>query len=209
MIRKTKSEAAQTRCAILDAAEMEMQTRGVSGASFERIAKRANVTRGAIYWHFDDKDALLLAMVERTYLPLRDLQRSLRSEHPDQRPETTLREMLLHGLNRLATDPRHQRVCYILTHCFENIRGNHQVFVLVRTGFEEARTVVYDLCCEAENDGLLQPHVTPDNASDVIMAFMGGVYHCSLRYPALYPAQRNWVPIVDALLNGLFVHAEA
>src|SRR5699024_11889295 len=107
------------------AAEMEMQSCGVSGASFQRIARRANVTRGAIYWHFADKDALLVAMVERTYLPLRDLQHSLRTEQPGQGPRTTLRDMLLHGLNRLASDAHHRRVCQLFTHLCDNINVYH------------------------------------------------------------------------------------
>lgn len=208
MARRTKIEAARTRGAILDAAEMEMQSCGVSGASFQRIARRAHVTRGAIYWHFADKNALLVAMVERTYLPLRDLQHSLRTEQPGQGPKTTLREMLLHGLNRLATDAHHRRVCHILTHCCDNINDNHPITELMRTSFKDSCAVVLDLCNEAASKTLLQPQVSPENASDTIMAFMCGVYSCSLRYADLYTAKRDWKPIVDALLNGLFV-AEA
>lgn len=208
MARKTKSEAARTRDAILDAAETEMQARGIAGASFERIAKRAHVTRGAIYWHFDDKNALLAAMVERTYLPLRDLQRSLRSQAPDQGPQTTLRAMLLHGLERLATDAHHRKVCDILTNCSAAINENHPVASLMRTSFEDSRNVVHELCRSAENSALLSPCLTPGDATDMVMAFMCGVYNCSLRHGDLYPAKRDWVPIVDALLNGLFVGSD-
>lgn len=208
MARKTRTEAARTRSAILDAAEMEMQERGVSGASFERIARRANVTRGAIYWHFADRDALLRAMVERTDLPLRDLQYNLRREQPNQQPRTTLREMLLHGLTRLATDSHHRRVCHIMMLGSEKIDKSDPVSNLLHTGFEDSRNVVNHLCTEAENNGSLQPHITPNQASDVIMAFMCGVYNCSLRHGDLYPAKRDWAPIVDALLNGLFVGSD-
>lgn len=208
MARKTKTEAARTRSAILDAAEIEMESRGVSGASFQRIAQRAHVTRGAIYWHFDGRDSLLAAMVARTYLPLRDLQHCLRSEQPEQRPETTLQQMLLHGLNRLATDAHHRRVCHIMTHCCEHINDDHPVAALLREGFEESRSVVTGLLREAGDAGQLQPHVSPDDASDMIMAFMCGVYHCSLRYPDLYATRRDWEPMLDALLSGLFAPAD-
>lgn len=205
MARKTKPQAERTRSAILDAAELEMQARGIAGASFERIARRAHVTRGAIYWHFDDKDALLVAMVERTHLPLRDL----RSEQPDQDPATTLRQMLLHGLDRLATDAHHRRVCDIMTHCCADINEDHPVTSLMRTGFEESRAVVRDLCREAQDAGLLQSRITPDDATDMVMAFMSGVYNCSLRFSDLYPVRRDWRPIIGALLQGLFVAGDA
>src|SRR5699024_11091501 len=100
------------------------------------------------------------------------------------------------------------RVCHIITQCCENINDNHPVAVLMRDGFEDSLAVVRALCGEAENLHLLQPHVTPENASDMIMAFMCGVYTCSLRHPDLYAAKRDWAPIVDALLGGLFVKTE-
>ncbi|HLQ86516.1 MAG TPA: TetR family transcriptional regulator [Salinisphaeraceae bacterium] len=208
MARKTKTRAAQTRSAILDAAEREMQARGVSGASFERIAQRASVTRGAIYWHFADKDALLTAMVERTYLPLRDLQYSLRNELPHQEAPAILRAMLLHGLERLASDAHHRRVCHILTHGYENTDPDHPVAVLMRNAFEESRVVVHDLCQQAADADQLQPQVTVDNACDLVMAFMCGVYSCSLRYNELFTVQRDWRPMVATLLSGLFVAGE-
>lgn len=209
MARKTKSEAARTRNAILDAAEAEMQASGVSGASFERIARRAGLTRGAIYWHFKDKDALLSAMVARTYLPLRDLQNSLHAELPDQPAATILRQMLVHGLDRLASDSHHRAVCHIVAHCCEDTADGTPVATLMHTAFVDSRVVVHSLCRDAADQGQLQPHIDANIASDMIMAFMCGVYDCCLRYPDLYTAKRNWEPIIDALLNGLFVRQNA
>lgn len=204
MARKTKSESAQTRNAILDAAEIEMQARGVAGASFERIARRANVTRGAIYWHFDDKEALLGAMIARTYLPLRDLRQYLSQDLPGHDPVGLLREMLLHGLNRLANDPHHRRVCHILLHRCEVTDKGHPAADLMRTAFEDSRAVLVSLCREAEQASQLHPLSSVDGASDMILSFMCGVYDCSLRHPDLYDANRDWAPVVDALFTGLF-----
>lgn len=204
MARKTKIESAQTRCAILDAAEIEMQARGVASASFERIARRANVTRGAIYWHFDDKTALLGAMIARTHLPMRDLRQCLSAALPDHDPVGLLRSMLLHGLNRLAADAHHRRVCHIILHRCEVTDEGHPAAELMRAAFEDCRDVLVSLCREAEQTDQINPAVGVDNTSDMILSFMSGVYDCSLRHPDLYRADRDWEPIVDALLAGLF-----
>ena len=42
---------------------------GVSRTTLQHIATAAGVTRGAIYWHFDDKGAMFNAMMERVTLP--------------------------------------------------------------------------------------------------------------------------------------------
>ncbi len=67
MVRKTKEEAQETRNAILDAAEVVFQEHGVSRTSLAEIAKAAGVTRGAIYWHFENKADLFDAMIQRVF----------------------------------------------------------------------------------------------------------------------------------------------
>lgn len=69
MVRRTKEEAEQTRRQILDAARRTFHERGVSATSLEHIARAAGVTRGAIYWHFENKEALFKAMREDALLP--------------------------------------------------------------------------------------------------------------------------------------------
>ena len=68
-MRKTKLEAEQTREAILSAAERVFYKQGVKGASLEEVARLAGVTRGAVYWHFDNKLQIFLAIGERCILP--------------------------------------------------------------------------------------------------------------------------------------------
>ena len=54
-MRRTKEEAENTRTAILTAAELLFLKKGVSHTSLEQIARQAGVTRGAVYWHFQNK----------------------------------------------------------------------------------------------------------------------------------------------------------
>jgi TetR/AcrR family acrAB operon transcriptional repressor len=63
-MKRTKGEALETRARILKAAEQVFFERGVSRASLAEIAGMAGVTRGAVYWHFKDKMALLEALFE-------------------------------------------------------------------------------------------------------------------------------------------------
>lgn len=72
MVRKTKQEAQETRARLLDAAEQLFHARGVSRTSLQDIAQAAGVTRGAVYWHFQDKAQLFDAMMERATLPLEE-----------------------------------------------------------------------------------------------------------------------------------------
>lgn len=60
--RKTKAEAERTRLQIIEAARNAFHLYGVSGTTMERIADIAGVSRGAVYWHFENKAAVFFAM---------------------------------------------------------------------------------------------------------------------------------------------------
>lgn len=114
MARRTKEEAAATRDSILDAAEKLFVQQGVSRTTLQHIATEAGVTRGAIYWHFDDKGALFNAMMERATLPLEaELQVMDQSESSD--PLGDLRDYMLAVLRRTVEDPQARRVFEIVT----------------------------------------------------------------------------------------------
>ncbi|HSD36441.1 MAG TPA: TetR family transcriptional regulator [Rhodocyclaceae bacterium] len=70
MARKTKEEALATRCQLLDAAQSVFCERGVSHTSLHEVATAAGLTRGAVYWHFENKADLLAALWERASLPI-------------------------------------------------------------------------------------------------------------------------------------------
>lgn len=64
MARKTKEDAEATRERVLMAALDLFSEKGYSHTTFSDIARRINMTRGAVYWHFDNKPALLAALIE-------------------------------------------------------------------------------------------------------------------------------------------------
>ncbi len=64
MARKTKEDAQATRESVLIAALGLFSEKGYSRTTFADIAKKIGMTRGAVYWHFDNKPALLAAMVD-------------------------------------------------------------------------------------------------------------------------------------------------
>lgn len=71
-MRRTKEEAALTRRSIMAAALKTFSEHGIARTSLESIARAAGVTRGAIYWHFENKRALVQAIRDDVTLPLID-----------------------------------------------------------------------------------------------------------------------------------------
>ena len=67
MARRTKEEAEQTRDAILDSALDVLYEKGFSRTTFDEIAKRINLTKGAVYWHFRNKVDLLAMLMKKKF----------------------------------------------------------------------------------------------------------------------------------------------
>ena len=63
MARRTKEEAQQTRETILMAALDMFCDKGYSRTTFDEIAKKINLTKGAVYWHFRNKPDIIKALI--------------------------------------------------------------------------------------------------------------------------------------------------
>ena len=67
MVRKTKEEAENTRRDILKAALDVFYQKGYSRTTFDDIAARINLTKGAVYWHFKNKPDLLMELLREHF----------------------------------------------------------------------------------------------------------------------------------------------
>jgi TetR/AcrR family tetracycline transcriptional repressor len=68
--RRTKSKL--DREAVVDVAMHLADTEGLDAISFRRLAEQFQVTPMALYWHFEDKEALLGALADRLWLQAAD-----------------------------------------------------------------------------------------------------------------------------------------
>ena len=114
-MRRTAEDAARTRVALLEAALMSFEEKGWRGATFEHVAERAGVTRGALHHHFRSKRALLVEALEwgwsdyeqRLFADLGgdDVEAGTEDEIGD-RPNRDIEELLLRFVRLVTGDPR-------------------------------------------------------------------------------------------------------
>lgn len=64
IMKRTKEDAEITKQDLLEAAFREFLEKGYLKTKLEEIAARAGVTRGALYWHFKNKEDLLDSLIE-------------------------------------------------------------------------------------------------------------------------------------------------
>ena len=64
MTKRSHEEALQTKKQIMDAAISLFTIKGYEKTSLSDVARAAGVTRGAIYWHFENKGELLIELLQ-------------------------------------------------------------------------------------------------------------------------------------------------
>ncbi|WP_429146121.1 TetR family transcriptional regulator [Aeromonas rivipollensis] len=121
MARRTKEEAQQTRCHIMSTALNLFCQQGLAKTNLTDIAKAADLTRGAIYWHFKNKEELFVTLWEELCAPLsHQLDACVDEQEPD--PLGKLRLFLKEVMHKISTEPAHQQMFTIMFN-LESLEG--------------------------------------------------------------------------------------
>lgn len=110
-MKKTRAE--RTRADVMAAALQLFVQRGIRATTLEDIAIAAGVTRGAVYWHFPDKAALVHAIFERFVWPL-DIGADLAVCRASLYPQRTLCHVLKQHMQACMDDPEQWRMMTLL-----------------------------------------------------------------------------------------------
>lgn len=202
MARRTKAEAESTRAAILDAAEVLFFQHGVSRTTLEKIALAANVTRGAIYWHFQNKADLFNAMLERVRLPFHYLLNEV-DNNPSDDPFGQILELFTNALQLIASSEQHHRVLTIVFHRCEYIDELNPA-VTKQDELDEQTVAVLQRALErAEQMGLLREGISPRLAAFSLHMYIGGIISNFLLKPQQCDLHKHAGALIDVMLQGL------
>ncbi|WP_339486563.1 TetR family transcriptional regulator [Pseudomonas sp. EL_65y_Pfl2_R95] len=204
-MRRTKEEAEKTRAAILMAAETLFLEHGVAKTSLEHIARHAGVTRGAVYWHFENKAHLFHEMLNQVRLPIEQLTEQL-CKGFENNPILALRDLCADVIQSLALDQQKQRIFTILLHRCElteelqDAMDRHNEFV------NQFISLCEQYFSQDPISEHLQPGITPRLAATTLNALIVGLLSDWLRDPELFDLQQDTRPILAVLFNGLLRH---
>jgi AcrR family transcriptional regulator len=196
--REARAEPGEARAVLLEAAAEVFAERGFRDASVDEIAQRAGYSKGAVYWHFDGKDDLFLALVEeRIHRPTREMVELLESAPPEQDmgPEASRRFvevlrserellLLLHEYwSQAVRDPElraryaerqarlRSTVARALSIRVEHLGGSPDAFPV-----ESMATAIMSLAAGLAQERLIDPDAVPDELlGEVIVLIYTGI----------------------------------
>ncbi|MFZ5544551.1 MAG: TetR family transcriptional regulator [Pseudomonadota bacterium] len=203
MVRRTKEEALATRNRILDAAEALFQQRGVSRTSLHEIAEAAEVTRGAIYWHFRDKADLFNAMMERATMPFEEAMGGCGQRRADENPVDFICRRLVEALRITATHPQTRRVFEISTHKVEYVDELLQVRDRHLAGRNECLAECERELKAAMRQGLIVSKVPARCIALGLHALVDGLIQNWMLDPKAFDLVKVGKQVLDTYLGGL------
>lgn len=201
-MRRTKEQAEQTRSDILAAAELLFLERGVAHTSLEQVARAAGVTRGAVYWHFQNKAHLFHEMLNQVRLPPEQMAERL-SDCPRHDPLLALRNLCIEAVENLAHDGQRLRIFTILLHRCEFTDELHDAEQRHNDFINQFIALVEVLLQRPQCLARLRPGITPRLAARALHALIVGLFSDHTRDPQLFDPLTDTAPMIDALFSGL------
>lgn len=199
-MRRTKEDAEKTRHALLEAAEQLFLENGVSRTTLEQIARTAQLTRGAVYWHFQNKAHLFHTMLDQVRLPPEQLVERLAASVGHD-PLRALRDLCVETIEGLARSPQKRRILTILLHRCEftaelrEAQERHDAFIrqFIDRTEQQFATV----------EERLWPSITPRLAARSLHAVVIGLFSDWTRDPTLFDPLQDTGALIDAQFRGL------
>lgn len=200
-MRKTKEDAERTRQRIIEVALQVFGQRGFSGTTLENVAREAQVTRGAIYWHFRNKIELYEALMAYSQEPINDLVR-----RADQRRDPALQVLewfMREWLRYLRVDDKYRSSFEILLNKTELTDTLSNTLNKERRLTEGVLAMLERLFARARREGTGTPGLSARQAALAVYTFLMGITQTWLFNPALLTLERDAARLVKVFREGL------
>lgn len=204
-MRKTKIEALKTKEYLMMAALETFYKKGVARASLNEIAQTAGVTRGALYWHFKNKEDLFDGLFQRISDDIENcLVQDLETTNKDS--WLNFRLTLLKFFERLENNNLHNKFYNILFLKCEHTEQNEAIISLVnkyRTLWNQKLNAILTECVAQQ---ALDENLDTGFAAVFVKCSIDGLIQQWLAAPHDFELNQVAPRVVDITLDNLKNH---
>lgn len=202
MVRRTKADTEITRQGILDAASHVFVDKGVAKATLEQIARAAGVTRGAIYWHFKNKQDLFQALYDQFYTSfIESVLKDLENDHPA--PLTQLQQLCVALFQDLSSNIDKQRVLSLFMLRCDYSGELASILECQNKRKLRSLEVFSEYFKRAQQRGHLAEQACPHTLTLSLQCYLSGMAYEYLRNPNAYDLASNAEPMLNLFFAGV------
>jgi len=166
MMNKKDIQSEKTRANIIKAAISLFAKNGFHNTSITEIAKLCKLSKGALYWHFKDKEDLLMAVIEQVKQEWKDVLRKELKRNWSAREKI---HRILDLLVKTTLENKERYVIFIIL-IAEFTEVDERFERVLREGFMEFFDFIAQIVDEGKREGSIHPDINPHLMA---VAFMG------------------------------------
>ena len=208
MARKTKEDAEKTYFALLKSASELFTRQGVSKTTLNDIAKHAGMTRGALYWHFDNKDSIIESLWKEQMSAhaeqLTQTMKNLDSENP----ASHFRSILRNGLKEVFDTPSMSQAVRILLHCVEITDEQTPLRQFLEEKNRNLLAGVVSAITQLKAVSRIHSALSADILATALMAYLHGLIQYHLGKETDVDIAENAADMIDLFLDSFLVRED-
>lgn len=202
-MRRTKEDAEKTKEQIVFAAIKVMDRMGISSTRFKDIAAEADVSRGAIYHYFKNKNEILFAIHDQNKKKILDLFDKHVEKEND--PLIALKKGLLEIFARFEEDDDFRMVeeLFLKAEFTSLIKKDPELNRIFENDRDETICKMLELVKKGQECGSFRKDIEPENLSYAIISFYLGyttMWFMQLRQFSIKDKASDYI---DILFHGI------
>lgn len=203
--KKTKKikDPLKTYQSILDAAIDVFDKKGFAAASLEEIAKKAEVTRGAIYWHFKDKHEVFEALQTRLHQPLNSsILDDIKEDHNNSLEQ--LEKLCVKLLSDLDNDKVRKKILNVFLCKCDYSNGMEKILEKQKKQKLTNIELFSSYFKRAKEKGHLEKNVDEKILAISLACYMCGLVSEYLRNPTLFNLKKEAKSLIAQFFKGIY-----
>lgn len=184
MARRTREEALETRGKLLESALDIMSEKPFSSVSMNEIAERIGLSKGATYWHFKNKNEVLIKLIESLSVYIE------KERHKDSRSLETFDDIRFYFKNRMAKsvhlDARFKKLNMLMERRQEwSEEVREKIMSILSGNLNQERVMLEKLILKSQEEGKIRGDFSSEELSSLLAAIFHGFFIFQIN--ELYP----------------------
>lgn len=164
----------KTRDRLLEAALDVFSEKSFSDVTLSEVAERVGLTKGALYWHFENKNDLFMKLIEEICL---DSEREFAEKYGEPLTIIDLKNYYKKKLLLLDKDERFMKIYAIMLRRFEwpeEVRAN--IFLIMRGMIKKEKIMIENILFKSRQDGIIRQDIDVEDVAEAIASVFHGLF---------------------------------
>ncbi|PID59005.1 MAG: hypothetical protein CR986_07320 [Ignavibacteriae bacterium] len=203
LMRRTKVDAKKTKELIVKAAIKEMSEKGYSSTRLSDIAKRANVTRGAIYHYYENKSAILYDIHTKNKERVNSM--LLAFESKLESPIEKMKNIYMDIFNRFEEDEEFRQIeeLFFKIEFATIIKEDNELRSRFNKDIQDYQKRIIRIVKTAQKEGYFRSDISAKNISLTIISFYFGLTMLWFTNIIEFSIKKQAKDYIEVLFKGL------